>query len=409
LQLFAYLESFLILHIFELLESILEIMINRLLFEEAEITAREFKIVAITGPRQSGKTTLCKHVFKKKPYVSFEDLDILEEAESSPRSFINKYKDGAVFDEIQRVPGLFNYLQTHVDKVGKNNQYVISGSNNFLLQQSISQSLAGRAAYIELLPFSLLEIQEHWGNTRSPGFFMMNGFYPSIITNQSSAERWFPNYLKTYIERDVRMIRNIENLNLFSKFVKLAAARSGQILNVNNLANETGVDNKTISAWISVLESSYIVYRLQPYYNSFNKRVIKSPKLYFYDVGLLCNILGLNSQRAIKDSNMYGAIFENLVISEIKKNRFNKNQYGEMYYLRDSTGNEVDLVLEKDGNLIPVEIKSSAKYNSSDLKNLKWFQRLYRIKGGMLINQSIENQELEYGIMNISWADVANV
>ncbi|MFC2080294.1 ATP-binding protein [Bacteroidota bacterium] len=384
-------------------------MIKRLLFEEAEVTAREFKIVAITGPRQSGKTTLCKHVFNNKPYVSFEDLDIMEEAETSPRSFINKYKDGAVFDEIQRVPGLFNYLQTHVDKVGKNNQFVISGSNNFLLQQSISQSLAGRAAYIELLPFSLLELQEHWGNTKSPVFFMKNGFYPSIIAKQSSAERWLPNYLKTYIERDVRMIRNIENLNLFSKFVKLAAARSGQILNVNNLANETGVDNKTISAWIGVLESSYIVFRLQPYYNSFNKRVIKSPKLYFYDVGLLCNILGLNSERAIKNSNMYGAIFENLVISEIKKNRFNKNQYGEMYYLRDSTGNEIDLVLEKDRNLIPIEIKSSANNRSSDLKNLKWFHRLYRIEGGILINQSTENQELEDGIMNIGWAEVTNV
>ena len=236
-------------------------MIKRLLFEEAEETAKEFKIVSVTGPRQSGKTTLCKHVFRNKPYVSFEDLDILEWAESSPRDFISKYKDGAVFDEIQRVPVLFNYLQSHVDEVGRNNQYIISGSNNFLLQQNISQSLAGRAAYIELLPFSLLELQEYWGKTLDPEFFMLNGFFPSIITKQSSAERWLPNYLKTYIERDVRMIRNIENLNLFSKFVKLAAARSGQILNMNNLANETGVDNKTINAWLSVLESSYIVYR----------------------------------------------------------------------------------------------------------------------------------------------------
>jgi predicted AAA+ superfamily ATPase len=384
-------------------------MIKRLLFEEAEETAREFKIVSVTGPRQSGKTTLCKHVFRNKPYVSFEDLDILEKANANPRDFINKFKYGAVFDEIQRVPGLFNYLQTHVDQIGKNNQYVISGSNNFLLQQSISQSLAGRAAYIELLPFSLLELQEHWKETKSPEFFMLNGFYPSIITNQSSAERWLPNYLKTYIERDVRMIRNIENLNLFSKFVKLAAARSAQIVNINNLANETGVDNKTINAWLSVLESSYIVFRLQPYYNSFNKRVIKSPKLYFYDVGLLCNILGLNSERAIKNSNMYGSIFENLVISEIKKNRFNKNQFGDMYYLRDSTGNEVDVVLEKDGNLIPVEIKSSSHTTRSDYKNIKWFQKFYRINDGILINQRKEIQELEDGILNIGWAEVANV
>jgi hypothetical protein len=397
------------MHIFVKLDLIPLKMIKRLLFEEAEETAREFKIVSVTGPRQSGKTTLCKHVFRNKPYVSFEDLDILEKAESFPRDFINNYKDGAVFDEIQRVPGLFNYLQTHVDRIGRNNQFVISGSNNFLLQQSISQSLAGRAAYIELLPFSLLELQEHWKKTESPEFFMLNGFYPSIVTNQSSAERWFPNYLKTYIERDVRMIRNIENLNLFSKFVKLAAARSGQILNINNLANETGVDNKTINAWLSVLQSSYIVFLLQPYYNSFNKRVIKSPKMYFYDVGLLCNILGLTSEPAIKSSNMYGALFENLVISEIKKNRFNKSQYGDIYYLRDSTGNEVDLVLEKDGNLIPVEIKSSANTTRSDYKNLKWFQKLYRINNGLLINQNKEIQELGDGIMNIGWAEVANV
>lgn len=384
-------------------------MIKRLLFEEAEETAKEFKIVSVTGPRQSGKTTLCKHVFRNKPYVSFEDLDILERAESSPRDFISKYKDGAVFDEIQRVPVLFNYLQSHVDEVGRNNQYIISGSNNFLLQQNISQSLAGRAAYIELLPFSLLELQEYWGKTLGPEFFMLNGFFPSIITKQSSAQRWLPNYLKTYIERDVRMIRNIENLNLFSKFVKLAAARSGQILNMNNLANETGVDNKTINAWLSVLESSYIVYRLQPYYNSFSKRVIKSPKLYFYDVGLLCNILGLKSEQAIKQSNMYGAIYENLVISEIKKNRFNKSQFGDMYYLRDSAGNEVDLVLEKDGQLLPIEIKSSANTTRSDYKNIKWFQRFFRITGGLLINQSKESHELENGIQNIGWAEVGNV
>lgn len=395
--------------IFVILDSTLSKMITRLLFEEAELTAREFKIVSVTGPRQSGKTTLCKHVFRNKPYVSFEDLDILEKAESFPRDFINHYKDGAVFDEIQRVPGLFNYLQTHVDTIGTNNQYVISGSNNFLLQQSISQSLAGRAAYIELLPFSLLELQEHWKKTKSPEFYMLNGFYPSIITNQSSAERWLPNYLKTYIERDVRMIRNIENLNLFSKFVKLVAARSGQILNVNNLANETGVDNKTINAWLSVLESSYIVFRLQPYYRSFNKRVIKSPKLFFYDVGLLCNILGLNSEQAIKNSNMYGAIFENLVVSEIKKNRLNRSQFGDMYYLRDSAGNEVDVVLEKDGDLVPIEIKSSAQTSRSDIKNLRWFQKFYRINNGLLINQNEESQELGDGIMNICWTEVANV
>jgi len=384
-------------------------MIERLLFNEAEKTAREFKIVSVTGPRQSGKTTLCRHVFRNKPYVSFEDLDILEDAESSPRDFINKYKDGAVFDEIQRVPRLFNFLQTQVDKIGKNNQYVISGSNNFMLQQSISQSLAGRAAYIELLPFSLLELQKHWKETKSPEFLMLNGFYPSIITRQSSAERWLPNYLKTYIERDVRMIRNIENLNLFSKFVKLVAARSGQILNMNNLANETGVDNKTINAWLSVLESSYIVFRLQPYYRSFNKRVIKSPKLYFYDVGLLCNILSLNSERAIKNSNMYGSIFENLIVSEIKKNRLNRSQFGEMYYLRDSAGNEVDVVLEKDGELLPIEVKSSAQTSRSDVKNIKWFQRFYRINNGLLINQIEESQELEDGIMNIGWSEVVNV
>lgn len=384
-------------------------MIKRLLFEEAKETAMEFKIVSVTGPRQSGKTTLCKHVFKNKPYVSFEDLDILEEAESAPRDFLNKYKEGAIFDEIQRVPKLFNYLQTHVDKIGTNNQYVISGSNNFLLQQSISQSLAGRAAYVELLPFSLLELQEHWKKTKSPDFFMLNGFYPSIITKKSSAIRWLPNYLKTYIERDVRMIRNIENLNLFSKFVKLAAARSGQILNINNLANETGVDNKTINSWLGILESSYIVFRLQPYYNSFNKRVIKSPKLYFYDVGLLCNILGFTGEQSLKKSSMYGAIFENLVISEIKKNRFNKNQFGDMYYLRDSAGNEVDLVLEKEGELLPVEIKSSVKTSRSDYKNIRWFQKLYRINNGLLINQSNESEELDNRIMKIGWADVANV
>lgn len=384
-------------------------MINRLLIKEAKETANEFKIVCVTGPRQSGKTTLCKQVFGKKPYLSLEDPDVALAAEKDGRVFLNQFKNGAVLDEVQRVPSLFNYLQNIVDTKNTNNQFVLTGSNNFLMQNNISQSLAGRVGYIELLPFSVGELKETKLKKRSLEEMILNGFYPAIITSKTSAQRWLPNYIKTYVERDVRLIRNIGNIILFNKFLKLCAGRAGQLLNINNLATEVGVDNKTIMAWLSVLESSYLIFLLHPYHQSFNKRIIKSPKLYFYDTGVLCSLLGLTSVTGLKNNSAYGSIFENFIVSEVKKNRLNKQQFGNMYFFRDSTGNEVDIILENSDGLIPVEIKSSKKTDTSSLKNLKWFQKVFRQNGGILINGSSENKSFDNGIEQISWELVSDI
>ncbi len=384
-------------------------MIQRVLTKEILQTAKEFKVLCVTGPRQSGKTTLCKLLFKDKPYVTLEDPDVAEEATKEGRAFLNKFPKGAVIDEAQRVPSLFNYLQGIVDAKGKNNQFVLTGSNNFLLQQSISQSLAGRTAYIELLPFSCSELRSRIVKNDVVGSLLLNGFYPAIVTKKSSPERWLSNYIKTYVDRDVRLLRNISNANLFTKFLKLCAGRAAQILNINSLSIEVGVDHKTIQAWLAILESSYIIFLLQPYHQNFNKRMIKSPKLYFHDVGLLSHLLGLKSTSAIEKSSFYGHIFENFIVSEIRKNRYNKEQSGEMYFLRDSSGNEVDVILEKDGELIPVEIKSAKKINASDIKNLAWFQKVYRQHGGIILYRGDVEKTYENAVEQMNWKAVCDL
>ncbi len=384
------------------------IVILRSLIAEAEQTAKEFKIVCVTGPRQSGKTTLCRQVFKSKPYVSLEDPDIAAQAIKDTHGFLNQYKNGAVLDEAQRVPQLFNYLQTIVDSKRGNGQFVLSGSNNFLMQDNISQTLAGRVGYIELLPLSLNELNP--GKTAiTMEERILQGFYPAVVTRQSTYKRWFPNYIKTYVERDVRMIRNIGNIILFNKFLKLCAGRAAQLLNINNLANEVGVDNKTIQAWLAVLESSYIAYLLPPYHQNFSKRVIKSPKLYFYDTGLLCSLLNITSVEGLKKSPQYGALFENFIVSELKKNRSNKEQFGSLFFFRDSSGNEVDVIIENEDGLKPIEIKSSKKTDLSQFKNLKWFQKVFRQEGGILIYAGEKENQFQNGIGVLGWKEIAGL
>ncbi|MFM2047633.1 MAG: hypothetical protein RI955_179, partial [Bacteroidota bacterium] len=315
---------------------------------------------------------------------------------------LEKYKNGAILDEVQRVPDLFRYLQTHLDKYKRNGQFVLSGSNNFLMQQNISQTLAGRVAYIDLLPLSIAEILSQ-KKTTTLDTCILQGGYPSIVSGDSTAARWMPNYIKTYLDRDVRLLRNIGNIRQFNQFIKLCAARAGQILNIQGIATDIGVDHKTIQAWLSVLESSYIVFLLQPYYQNFNKRVIKTPKIYFYDTGLLCHLLGIKTVKDLKSNQHYGNIFENLIISELRKNRTNHQQSGDMYFFRDSAGNEVDVILEKDGSIIPIEIKSSAKYDSSYLKSIRWWQKLNRTDGGILIYSGIDKQDKDSQIEILNW------
>ena len=410
MQIFAFLEFCPILQIFVYLEFNCHFMIKRSLHTEAKQTAREFKILCVTGPRQSGKTTLCKHLFPDKPYVSLEDPDIAEKAQQNGKAFLSQFKNGAIIDEVQRVPHLFNYLQGIVDAKHLHNQFILTGSNNFLLQQNISQSLAGRVGYIELLPFSLNEIHNQKTiKTAAPAKLILNGFYPAVITKKSSPARWYDNYIKTYLEKDVRLLRNIGNIMLFNKFLKLCAARAAQLINVNTLANEVGVDHKTIQAWLSVLESSYIIFFLAPYYNNFNKRVIKSSKLYFYDTGLLCSLLGITTESSVSKSSMYGHLFENFIVCEIRKNRLNKEQTGNMYFIRDSTGNEVDIILEKEEKLLPVEIKSGTKESNLSIKNLKWFQKVFRQSDGILIYGGEKDKIYENNIIQTGWKNVIDL
>ena len=365
--------------------------IGRALTEETFETAKEFKIVCVIGPRQSGKTTLCKQLFIEKAYVNLEDPDVLLFAKTNPKAFLAKYPKGAIFDEVQRIPELFNYLQGIVDSSDEMGQFILSGSNNFLMQQNISQSLAGRVGYIELLPFSISELEASNIQNESLNKQILEGFYPDIICKKSSASRWIGNYIRTYLERDVRLIRNIGDILVFSKFLKICASRTSQLLNMSSIAKELGVEHKTLDAWLSVLESSYILYRLPPYFNNFNKRLIKSSKIYFYDTGIVCHLLGIRSVEGLQKSNYYGAIFENFIVSEIIKNRKNKEQFGEVYFYRDSTGNEVDVLIENEGNLIPIEIKSAGKIQKEHHKNLKWFQKVFRQDGGVLLYAGNEN------------------
>ena len=383
--------------------------IGRALTEETFETAKEFKIVCVIGPRQSGKTTLCKQLFIEKAYVNLEDPDVLLFAKTNPKTFLAKYPKGAVFDEVQRIPELFNYLQGIVDSSDEMGQFILSGSNNFLMQQNISQSLAGRVGYIELLPFSLSELEASNIQNESLNKQILEGFYPDIIRKKSSASRWITNYIRTYLERDVRLIRNIGDILLFSKFLKICASRTSQLLNMSSIAKELGVEHKTLDAWLSVLESSYILYRLPPYFNNFNKRLIKSSKIYFYDTGIVCHLLGIRSVEGLQKSNYYGAIFENFIVSEIIKNRKNKEQFGDIYFYRDSTGNEVDVLIENEGNLIPIEIKSAVKIQKEHHKNLKWFQKVFRQEGGVLLYAGNENESFPNEIEQLSWTNVKDL
>ena len=294
-------------------------MIKRAIYSQAQFQLTQFRALCITGPRQSGKTTLSKMLCPNKPYVNFENPDIQSEADLNPRKFLSKYSNGAVFDEIQRVPLLFRYLQQILDETKHRGQFILTGSNNFLLNEGLSQSLAGRVGYLSLLPLSIAELVTDGKASNSISDHIIKGGYPEIWSEGLNTPNWMKSYVQTYIQRDVRLIKNISNLAAFNRFLLLCAHYAGQIINRNELAKDTGVDNKTILSWLGLLEESYIIYQLHPWFNNLNKRVIKSPKLYFYDTGLLCYLLGLTTKKALAENPRYGSIVENWAISEIKK------------------------------------------------------------------------------------------
>lgn len=334
--------------------------------------ATKFPVVAITGPRQSGKTTLCKKLFDEYTYVTLENPDTREFAQNDPKGFFEKYNSEIIIDEIQNVPNLFSYIQTHVDESGKTGQFILTGSQNFLLFEKITQSLAGRVYIYHLLPFSQQELKRNYELTLNEALF--KGGYPRIFHKKIEPNDYFPSYIQTYIERDVRTIFNIRDLNNFNSFLKICASRIGQLFNATSIGNELGVDYKTIQHWLTILESSFIIYRLQPYFQNFNKRIVKSPKIYFYDTGLVCHLLGIRSKEEIDIHFIKGSLFENYCITEHLKYSLNKGVSQTHYFWRDNTGNEIDLLIDGIKKKI-FEIKSGRTIKSDFFKGLTKFEQ----------------------------------
>ena len=384
-------------------------MVSRLILPEAKQALAQFRALCITGPRQSGKTTLSKLLFKEKPYVNFENPSVQHEAELNPETFLKQYRNGAVFDEVQRVPHIFRYLQEILDNNTKRGQFILTGSNNFLLQEQVSQSLAGRAGYLSLLPFSYAELVNAKLAAKDVSKHILTGGYPEIWNEKLLPGTWLNSYVQTYVQRDVRLLRNITNLAAFNRFIYLCANYAGQILNRDELAKQTGVDTKTILAWLGLLENSYIIYLLQPWHNNMNKRIVKSPKLYFYDTGLLSHLLGIKSSSALQKHTAYGSIFENWIITEIKKHNFNAGLNEGMYYFRDSVGNEVDLITERNEEPRAIEIKAGIKADNNMLRGLKYWQKLQPKSNCILINGGSKHVIITETMNALPWTEVVNL
>lgn len=365
--------------------------------------ASQFKAIALTGPRQSGKSTLARTAFPNKKYLSLENPDIRQAALDDTRGFLNNLPDGAIIDEAQRVPELFSYLQQVLDESTERGRFILTGSNNFLMLESISQTLAGRIGYLELLPFNYNEIHEIPGQDLQLNHLIFAGGYPAISFDQIDPSFWFPSYIRTYIERDVRQIKNITNLYLFQKLLYLCAGRLGQQLNLNNLAIECGVDHKTIGAWMGILQASYVIHLLPPFYNNFSKRIIKSPKLYFYDTGLACALLGINSSTEIANHASRGALFENYIINELIKKRFNKGLRSNLFYWRDVSGHEIDAVLDHGSSATALEFKSGMTVIPDFFKGLVFWQELTKYNKSYVIYGGEDSQKRSNGIEVIPW------
>ena len=330
-----------------------------------------FPIVTLTGPRQSGKTTLARAVFADRPYISLEEPDVRHLALDDPRGFLARFPDGAVLDEVQRAPELLSYLQTRVDADRRMGLFLLTGSQQFGLLSGVTQSLAGRTALVELLPFSMLELEQAGVRPASLDEMLFTGGYPPLYDRSLRPRDWLSAYVMAYVERDVRQLLKVQDLEIFQRFVRLCAGRSGQILHLTSLATDCGVTHHTAKAWISVLEASYIVFQLRPHHVNFSKRLIKAPKLYFYDTGLLCWLLGIQEPGQLATHPLRGNLFETLVVSELVKGYFNQGERAPLYFWRDSNGNEVDVITDGGGRLRPIEIKSGQTLNRDSFTGLE--------------------------------------
>ena len=347
---------------------ILETLVRRLV--------KEYPVVTITGPRQSGKTTFCRALFSRKPYVSLEPIDQREYARVDPRGFLAEYPEGVVIDEIQNAPDLTSYIQSIVDDDPEPGRYIVTGSQHFGLTQAVNQSLAGRTAIVHLLPLSLDEAAAFGVDVDDLWKVIFRGGYPGIYERKLDPRRWLSNYLRTYIERDVRQLSDIGNLEAFTRFVTLAAGRTAQEINFSSLGGDVGASHNTVRAWMSVLEASFLIFRLPAWHPNLRKQLVKSPKLHFVDSGLVCHLLGIRSADDLRHHPLRGAIFESWVAAEIYKHRLHRGEDIGMYHFRQSRGLEVDLIITDRQSLIACEVKSTATFDSSFLRPLKQFDIL---------------------------------
>ncbi len=379
-------------------------MIDRQIEQEIEILKNEFPIIAILGPRQSGKTTLSKKIFYDYEYVSFEDYDVNEFAENDPRGFLKKYSRNVIFDEIQRNPKIISYLQTHVDNLNENGRIVITGSHNFLLMEQISQSLAGRIGISKLLPFSYKEIENLNYDLDE---LIFNGFYPRIYDQNIRAQVFYNNYISTYVEKDIRQIKRITKLDVFIRFMKILAGRTGQELNLNSIAEQCSISHNTVLEWISVLETSFIVYRIKPYHKNYNKRLVKTPKIYFTDTGLVCSLLGIRNKEELDYHFMKGNIFETFIMNEILKINYNFAEKYEMYYWRDNHKKEIDLIIDFGIKQYGIEIKSSNTISEKYFSGLKYWKSLTDIESNNLYLIYGGEENVTRNEMNVlSWNNI---
>ncbi|MBX9781908.1 MAG: ATP-binding protein [Chitinophagaceae bacterium] len=384
-------------------------MIQRQLEKKLKQLYRYFPVISLNGPRQSGKSTLLKNTFPKLPYVSLENPDDLRFAKADPRGFLNRFSKGVIIDEVQNAPELFSYIQGIVD-ADKKIKFILSGSQNFLLNQHIAQTLAGRVGVLTLLPFSFIELQSAGLMKKSFSQTAFTGFYPRVYDKKIPPGIYYPSYLQTYVQRDVLQLIKVADISLFTKFIRLLAGRVGQLINLSTLASDVGVAVNTIKAWLAVLEASYILYLMKPHHTNFAKRLVQQPKIYFYDTGLLCYLLGIENAKQADTHFARGTIFENLVIMELLKNKLNRAEQGNLFFWRDKHGKEVDCIIEKTGKLYPVEIKSGTTKSLHFFDGVKYYKTLAKAKGGQayVVYGGNENIKLNEGVL-LPWDNMQDL
>lgn len=387
-------------------------MIYRKLYSKIREHVSSIPVIAILGPRQSGKTTLAKAAFPEYKFISLEDKQTREQASNNPKQFLDDLNNetGVILDEIQYVPDLFSYIKMTVDETGKNGFFVITGSQNYLMNEAISQSLAGRVLIYTLLPLSINELKEASLLQTDVNDLIFKGGYPRLYVSELTTSEWSTDYIQTYLERDIRQLKNTEDLSQFQDFLKVCVGRIGQLFDIESISNDISVDTKTVKRWISLLEQSYIIFRVRPYFKNFGKRMLKTSKIYFYDTGLAYALLEIKSSQEIDTHDLRGGLFESFIMSELLKIQYNKKERPFLYFWQNNKGNEVDGIIEKANHVIRIEMKASKAIRPSLLKGLKEWNNNSKVSDdySFLVYGGNESRK-ENNVQITSWKDVGNI